>query len=133
MRGRVIFVVDDQRLIADTLEAILRLEGYEARAFYSGAEAIAAASECAPDILVTDFLMPEMDGLTLALEVTALNSNCAVLVMSGNIMAMDGHPAQQRFPVLEKPLLIPDFLNLLKGISSQDDPMRGSGAQQSSA
>ena len=119
MRTRTVFIVDDQSLIADTLGLILQSEGYRTRTFYSPQAVIAAASETEPDILITDFLMPDMDGLTLALKIRALNANCTVLVMSGNVLAMDGHPARECFPVIEKPLPVPELLKTLEQVVNQ--------------
>jgi CheY-like chemotaxis protein len=63
---RKILVVDDNRDAADSLAAILRVEGHEARAAYSGAEAVQAAEEMKPDVVLLDIQMPEMSGYDVA-------------------------------------------------------------------
>lgn len=63
---RKILVVDDNRDAADSLAAILRVEGHEARAAYSGAEAVLTAEEMKPDVVLLDIQMPEMSGYDVA-------------------------------------------------------------------
>jgi CheY-like chemotaxis protein len=66
MSIRKILVVDDNRDAADSLAAILRVEGHEARAAYSGAEAVQAAEEMKPDVVLLDIQMPQMSGYDVA-------------------------------------------------------------------
>jgi two-component system, chemotaxis family, CheB/CheR fusion protein len=66
MPMKKILVVDDNRDAADSLAAILRFEGHEARAAYSGAEAVQAAEEMKPDVVLLDIQMPEMSGYDVA-------------------------------------------------------------------
>ena len=61
-----IVVVDDERSIADTLTAILNIEGYEAFAAYSAEEAVLWCREKQPDVVITDVIMGPMNGLRLA-------------------------------------------------------------------
>jgi DNA-binding NtrC family response regulator len=80
-----ILVVDDERVIADTLAAILRMNGYQARAVYSAKDALTAAREVPPHFLISDVMMPEMNGIELALQFSTDFPKCRVLLMSGNI------------------------------------------------
>ena len=57
-----ILIVDDHRDTAETLACILQLEGHEARFFTNGPEALLAAAEWWPDVMVVDLLMPGMGG-----------------------------------------------------------------------
>jgi len=64
--SRKILVVDDNRDAADSLAAILRVEGHDARAAYSGAEAVRLAEAMKPDAVLLDIQMPEMSGYDVA-------------------------------------------------------------------
>ena len=118
-RPQTILVVDDEPLIADTLVAILRSKNYAASAAYNGLDAIMSAELTPPDILITDVMMPGMNGIDLAVSVRSLIPNCAVLLFSGhanlNHWLEDPRSAVHDFPLLSKPIH-PD--ELLAQISS---------------
>ena len=62
----LIFVVDDEEVIASTIAAILRMKGLNAVAFTSAPEALARSRTMAPDLLITDIMMPVLSGAELA-------------------------------------------------------------------
>lgn len=57
-----ILVVEDDSLQAMKLEALLQSEGWEVRLASNGRDALAAMAQARPDVVVSDILMPEMDG-----------------------------------------------------------------------
>ncbi|MEO7099804.1 MAG: response regulator [Luteolibacter sp.] len=58
--------MDDSKFLADILAVFFQLDGYSARAAYSGEEAIKAANDDVPDIAFVDIDMPGLDGLEVA-------------------------------------------------------------------
>ncbi len=84
-QSQTILVVDDERMVRELVCRILRLRGYTVLEADRGAEALRIVQEHAGPIhlLLTDVLMPEMNGPTLAEQVTALNPRTRVLYMSG--------------------------------------------------
>lgn len=65
-RKMQVLVVDDNRDAADSLAALLEIDGFDARAVYDGASAIAATAEAIPEMIVMDLGMPGMDGYETA-------------------------------------------------------------------
>ena len=57
-----IMIIDDKPENLNVLEGMLRQEGWSVRAFVRGQPALDAAAEEAPDLVLLDILMPEMDG-----------------------------------------------------------------------
>ncbi|MBC7860033.1 MAG: response regulator [Burkholderiaceae bacterium] len=57
-----VLVVDDNRDAADSLQALLGMEGFEVAAAYNGAAALAAVARELPDVIVMDLGMPGIDG-----------------------------------------------------------------------
>ena len=79
-----VLVVDDEHVIADSLALILRTRGYEALAVYDARAAIAAAPQFAPEALISDVVMPGMNGIELTTHFAHQFPDCKVLLMSGN-------------------------------------------------
>lgn len=57
-----VLVVDDEDNIAFLVASALRLEGFETRSAATGREAVAAVEEWAPDLVVLDVMLPDLDG-----------------------------------------------------------------------
>lgn len=78
-----VIVVDDERVIADTLSTILNHSGYSATATYDARSALELMNSSSPDLVITDVLMPEMNGVDLALEVRNRVPDCEVILFTG--------------------------------------------------
>lgn len=81
---RTILVVDDEVDIAATLAEFLELNGYRAVVAHDGEEGLNKAIEAEPDLVITDLMMPRMDGdeLVAALREHAATRNIPVVMMS---------------------------------------------------
>jgi CheY-like chemotaxis protein len=121
IQKRKILVVDDERLIADTLVQILNMMGYEAVCVYNGAEAIQRAAKSQFDMLISDVVMPGMNGIDAAIEICKLIPTCKVLLISGNNRTGDLlREAQSKgylFEVLAKPVHPREILAKLDAMS----------------
>jgi DNA-binding NtrC family response regulator len=107
--AKKILVVDDERLIADTLTSILVSSGFEASAAYSAGEAMAwiKQSGC-PDILLSDVVMPEMNGIELAKKISDSCTHTDVTLITGNSYTPELLKKAERegykFKMLPKPI-----------------------------
>jgi len=83
--GRTVLVVDDSamdRLLASSL--IENLGGWSVQSAENGAEALAALDRQRPDLVLTDLLMPGMDGLELVQAIRANHPLVPVILMTGH-------------------------------------------------
>lgn len=80
---KVLFV-DDQEEILDLIKKKLKDEQYEQYFANSGKKALEIISENQIDLLITDILMKDMNGLDLIEKVNHINSNMMKIVLSGN-------------------------------------------------
>jgi DNA-binding NtrC family response regulator len=109
-----IFVVDDEPVIASSLAAILRMNGFSARFFTCPMEALAAARSESPDLVISDVAMPGISGIDLAIQMRAQYPNCKILLFSGQAATSDllEHARAQGydFRLLQKPVHPSEFL-----------------------
>jgi DNA-binding NtrC family response regulator len=123
-RKPVVYVVDDERIIAETLAMILNQAGFIAFAFESPRQALDAAGQDAkPDLLITDVMMPEMTGTDLAIQFRRTYPECKVLLFSGQAATanlLEAARAQgYEFDLLTKPIHPSDLLAKVRAFASQ--------------
>lgn len=63
--GRHILIVEDTRPLADSIRDILEMEGFSVSLVSNGENAITFLQEQMPDLIITDLLMPKMNGFEL--------------------------------------------------------------------
>lgn len=109
-----VYVVDDERVIAETLAMILNGSGFKATAFADPLEALKADSKPSLDLLISDVMMPRMSGIELAIEFCRRYPNCRVLLLSGQAASANllGKARSQGydFEILTKPVQPEDLL-----------------------
>src|SRR5579875_3449317 len=113
-----VLVADDERVIADTLAIILNQSGFEAMAVYSGEKAVEAAGNWRPDMLISDVIMTDLNGIDAAIKIRSLLPSCKILLFSGQAATADlldrargqGH----EFEILAKPVHPQDLLARLR-------------------
>lgn len=103
-----VLIADDERVIADTLAAILNQGGFEARAVYSCVKALEVAPAFRPDLLISDVIMSEMNGIDAAIRIKAILPDIRVFLLSGQTATGEllkrQNAAGYGFEVLTKPL-----------------------------
>ena len=114
-----VLVADDERVIADTLAIILNQAGFEAKAVYTGSAAVDAAKVSPPDLLISDVIMPDMNGIDAAIRIRTMLPKCKILLFSGQAATADllesARKQGHEFEILAKPVHPQDLLAKLKG------------------
>ncbi len=114
------FVVDDEQVIAVTLATILDRSGFLATPFTNLLEALKLARLEAPDLLISDVMMPQMSGIDLAIEIRRALPECKVLLFSGQAGTADLlHTAREQghdFDLLSKPIHPTDLLHGIRSL-----------------
>ncbi len=114
MKNRVL-VVDDDRLVADTLCLIYRANGFESEARYSAATGFERAQSYGPSLMLCDVTMPEESGLQLARRVREAMPETQLLMLTAYPSnAADvrdhEHQLQTSLKLLSKPCRPDDLL-----------------------
>jgi FixJ family two-component response regulator len=117
-RFQAVFVVDDEPVIASTVAAILNASGFRATPFTSPEDAIRAAQRECPALMVSDVVMPGVNGIDLAIHLRSLCPKCKVLLFSGQAATRElidlAKNAGHDFELLAKPVHPKDLLAALR-------------------
>jgi CheY-like chemotaxis protein len=113
-----VLVVDDERVIADTLAIILNQHGFDASAVYTGTQAVEKARTVQPELIISDVIMPDMNGIETAIHIRKFLPNCKILLFSGQAATADllesARAQGHEFEILAKPVHPQDLLAKLK-------------------
>jgi CheY-like chemotaxis protein len=112
----MVLVVDDERIIADTLSVILTRSGFSVMTAYDGESALELAAAITPDLLLSDVMMgPGIDGTELAIQIVGIHPDCKVLLFSGHAATVDllatARMSGHEFALLTKPIHPADLLS----------------------
>ena len=114
-----VLVVDDERVIADTRAMILNQSGFEARAVYSGESALETVPIFEPDMLISDVIMADLNGIDAAIRIRRILPQIKILLFSGQAATADllekARAQGYEFEILAKPVHPQDLLNRLRG------------------
>jgi len=106
----VILVVEDDEVIRDLLQALLEDEGYTVRSASNGLEALASVDLVRPDLIITDLVMPKLDGFGFRQAARKVGCDARFILMSA--MARVGPWQDAVF--LPKPFEVDQLLELVE-------------------
>ena len=121
-----ILLVEDEPVVRRLLESVLTGQGYEVTAVADGAAAFAVAADAKRifDLLVTDFVLPDLNGRELAAQLVASGATPAVLYVSGYAPDADfsdaGAGSQSEF--LQKPFTNDTFTQSVRRLLDTKSP-----------
>jgi DNA-binding NtrC family response regulator len=118
LRPMRVLIVDDEHVIASSLAAILRTHGFEAISVYSGYSALETAFAWIPDVVISDILMPGINGVDAVLSMARRLPKAKFLLFSGHARSHGNVSRAQdrglRFVFLQKPVPPQSVLEYLK-------------------
>ena len=126
--GESLLVVDDDPFIARLLEIELRAAGYDVRVASDGAQALTAAQERCPDLVLADVMMPNMDGfeLTRRLRQDPRTAAVSIIMLTARGLSAD---KLEGFAIgaddyIVKPFDTPELLARIRGVLRRSRDMR---------
>jgi DNA-binding NtrC family response regulator len=115
-----IFVVDDEEEIAKMFAVVLQMNLFNAVPYFDPQEALDAAKQRPPDYLLTDVMMPGMDGVELAMAVKAVAPECKMLIFSGQEasekLIKKANARGYDFTLVLKPIHPTKMVELIRGL-----------------
>jgi CheY-like chemotaxis protein len=113
-------VVDDEKMIADTMSEILTGAGFQVAVAYDGWTALEAASRFPPDYMLSDVLMPRMNGVELAIAIRKIFPLAKIFLFSGQAgiseILLNGQRQGFQFELIAKPIHPLKLIERLKNI-----------------
>jgi YesN/AraC family two-component response regulator len=113
-----ILIVDDESVVVESIRALLELETpYTVLAETSPRRAIELAKVNPLDLVISDFLMPEIDGIRLLLEIRSLHPEIALILLTGYADKENAIRAINEvgiFHYMEKPWDNDDLLTIIR-------------------
>lgn len=122
-----ILIVEDDQLLRDAMCALLRAERHEVLETGDGKEAIQRFESFAPDLVVTDIIMPDVEGLETIQSMRLVSPGVKILAISGG-----GRVGPDQYltiavklgaaSALEKPFSGPEFLGEVRRLLAAPAP-----------
>jgi DNA-binding response OmpR family regulator len=79
-----VLIVEDEEILAQNLQAHFTRTGWEARVASTGKEAVSAADEFLPEMILLDYNLPDMTGFQALEAIRAANHCCSCVLMTGH-------------------------------------------------
>ena len=116
-----LLLVDDEPELLSTLAEILQDLGYAVVSTWEGEEAVCIATVFEPTVIITDFRLPGIDGVTTIQQVRAARPSVRAILMSGDLSPanLQRAVAQQVDRVFEKPISVRELLQELRWVAAQ--------------
>lgn len=124
-----VLVVDDERFMVDLIADVLEDEGFAVIRAYDGLQATRAIHRRLPDLVITDIMMPQMDGLTLARNLRDRNDPIPVILMSAAWREL----SDLDVPFLPKPFDIEEIVTLTQELTGGPFIMPAKSASQAAS
>lgn len=119
-----VLVADDEITIMTTLKVILSLEGFDVEVARNGHESVAKALLWHPDLVLSDVVMPGMNGVDACIRIVDSLPGCKIVLMSGHAVVHDlMNDARARgynFDVLPKPVHPDELIEHLRVVLRRD-------------
>jgi DNA-binding NtrC family response regulator len=131
---RTILVVDDEPHIRSLLKSILERERYQVLEAEDGQQALGICDEQGPkiDLLLTDIVMPNVDGIQLAERVSSAHPHMRVLYMSGKceMEVVERNIVEKGFGFIRKPFAIDALVQKILQFLPIDALRKGPGREE---
>jgi two-component system response regulator (stage 0 sporulation protein F) len=115
-----VLVVEDEFGYQDTLRNIFTMEGFEVRVAIDGDTGYEVYKDFKPDLVLTDVLMPNVNGVELVRRIRNDDSSIKIIYMSGFFgvkrlkKELDEEVAQYQYSTLSKPFKVSHLLELVR-------------------
>lgn len=117
-----LLLVDDDKTLLLIMKTALKSAGYDVAAFSDGKRALEHLSQAPVDMIITDIMMPETDGLSVIDTAIAFNQDLSILAISGGGAGRSGEDLLDAAltcgadAILQKPFMPDELLRTVKAL-----------------
>jgi DNA-binding NtrC family response regulator len=116
---KTILVIDDDPLVGKTVQRMLSIDDWQVRLATDGREALEQISAQAPDLVVTDIIMPNMEGLEIIVALQKSNPQIHIIAVSGssqlnNVDYLDYAQKLGAYATLTKPFRRDELVSIVR-------------------
>jgi CheY-like chemotaxis protein len=115
-RRKTVLVVDDEPSFRDLVAAILSKAGYHVDGVVDGSEAMGFASKNQIDLIITDIVMPNREGIETIQYFSKLVPKVPIVAVSGNSRYLRSAKALGAVATLEKTAIFQDLLHTVQSL-----------------
>jgi len=130
MKTMRVLVIDDEKNVANTLVWILQDAGFEAAAAYDGPAALQQVESFDPHVVVSDVIMPGMNGIEVCTIIQSKRPGCRILLFSGqaatNELVRAAHERGLTWELLAKPVEPDDIIRKLESLNQDGESFKSS-------
>lgn len=83
-----VLIIDDEEQLRDLLKQMLTRDGHTVQTAFDGVEGIRVFKQFNPDLVITDIIMPNKDGIEVITELLRANPNTRIVAISGGRRAI---------------------------------------------
>lgn len=118
-----LLLVEDEQTLADIIADTLSGNGFDVRVAYDGEQGIAACEEFAPEVIVSDIMMPKVDGFSLADRLRRSHSHVPILFLSARSSVDDVVEGFERgaSDYLRKPFAMSELIVRLRALAGRTE------------
>jgi YesN/AraC family two-component response regulator len=118
-KNKTVLIIDDEETIRDFMQSMLSVEGYNTIEASNGIEALRQMKKHNIDIVITDLVMPEKEGIETIREIKKMYPQCRIIAMSGSVFSnaylnMANHLGAEK--ILKKPFKKQELIDILTNI-----------------
>jgi len=119
-----ILIIDDDPAVRNVFTQLLESKNYSVETASEGKEGLNRMESRLPDLIITDIMMPEMDGLELVQTIRQISPDLPIIAISGGMQtaAMNFLPLAEKFgacKVFEKPVGLAKLLGAVEDLLAE--------------
>jgi CheY-like chemotaxis protein len=119
LRRKMVLVVDDDSGFRELIVSILSKAGYQVDGVADGSEAMAFAGRNQIDLLITDIVMPNREGIETIQYFSKLVPKVPIVAVSGNGRYLRSAKALGAVAIMEKTAVVADLLRIVRSVTEE--------------